>query len=181
MQPKNVNGATVLGAEFEVRKSLGLISPGLENLNFSSNVSLIYSVVDKDEDGLAILRAEQATGKRQNINDSRPFQGQSPYIINVGLSYINDPWLWENALSFNVFGERLAFQSGALDPDVYERSRPSLNFVSNKQFEEKLSVKLKVTNILNSDFLKEYDFNGQPTYESFQLGTTFSVGLNYKM
>lgn len=181
ISPQNVDQATVMGAEFEIRKSLDFLSPSLESLKFRANVSLIYSKVDKSEDELAVLRKEQEQGKRLNIKDYRTFQGQSPYIVNVGLSHIHSKLLWENSISFNMFGERLAFQSGALDPDVFEQSRPSLNFVSNKQFGNHWSVILSVDNILNMEYLKQYEFTGIPLYESFKFGTTFGLGVTYKM
>ena len=144
-------------------------------------MSLIYSKVDKSEEELEVLRKEQQDGKRLNIKDYRPFQGQSPYIINLGLSHISSKLSWENTVSFNIWGERLAFQSGALDPDVYEQARPSLNFVSNKQLGEKFSVKFRASNILNMKYLKEYDFSESPVFESFRYGTTLSLGVTYNM
>ena len=179
--PQNVKEAVVYGAEFEVRKSLDFISPSLESLRFSANLSLIYSKVDKSEEELEVLRKEQAQGKRMNIEDYRPFQRQSPYIVNVGLTHTSSKLQWENTVSFNAFGERLAFQSGALDPDVYEQLRPSLNFVSNKQLGEKFSLKVSATNLLNMKYQKEYDFTSSPIYESFRYGSTFSLGVTYNM
>ena len=179
--PQNVDQATVMGAEFEIRKSLAFITPSLESFKLSSNVSLIYSKVDKSEEELETLRGEQAQGKRLNIENDRPFQGQSPFIVNVGLTHVSSKLSWENTLSFNIWGERLAFQSGALDPDVYEQSRPSLNFVSSKQLGNHWSLKFNATNLLNMEYLKEYDFAGSPVFESFKLGTTVSLGVSYKM
>jgi TonB-dependent receptor len=179
--PQNVDEAIVYGAEFEFRKSLDFISPSLESLKFSANMSLIYSKVDKSEEELEVLRNEQAQGKRLNIEDYRPFQGQSPYIVNVGLTHVSSKLLWENTISFNIWGERLAFQTGALDPDVYEQPRPSLNFVSNKEIGEKFSLKFRASNLLNMEYLKEFDFAESPIYESLQYGTTFSLGLTYNM
>jgi TonB-dependent receptor len=179
--PQNVDEAVVYGAEVEFRKSLDFISPSLESFKFSANMSLIYSKVDKSEEELEVLRKEQEQGKRLNIEDYRPFQGQSPYIINLGLTHVSSKLLWENTVSFNIWGERLAFQSGALDPDVYEQSRPNLNFVSNKQLGQKFSLKFRATNILNMKYLKEYDFAGSPIFESFQYGSTFSLGVSYKV
>ena len=179
--PVNSENALVLGAEVEFRKSLDFISEALSNFKLSTNFSLIFSEVDKGEEELAALRNEQAQGRRLNIEDTRPFQGQSPYIINFALSHVSDALQWENTLSFNIFGERLSYVTGALDPDVYEQPRPSLNFVSTRQLNEHLNLGVKVMNILNMEFLHEYDFNGEFVFQSFRRGTNFNVSLSYSL
>ena len=71
--------------------------------------------------------------------------------------------------------------TGALDPDVYEQPRPSLNFVSTRQLNEHLNLGVKVMNILNMEFLHEYDFNGEFVFQSFRRGTNFNVSLSYSL
>ncbi len=181
IRPINSENALVLGAEFEFRKNLDFISEALTNFKLSTNFSLIYSKVDKGEDELEVLRNEQAQGRRLNIDETRPFQGQSPYIINLALSHTSDELQWENTLSFNIFGERLAYVTNALDPDVYEKPRPSLNFISSKQLNEHLNLGIKINNILNMEYLKEYDFEGDFVFESFRRGTSFNVSLSYSL
>jgi hypothetical protein len=56
-----------------------------------------------------------------------------------------------------------------------------LNFVSNKEIGEKFSLKFRASNLLNMEYLKEFDFAESPIYESLQYGTTFSLGLTYNM
>lgn len=175
IKPVNVDQATVLGAEVEVRKSLGLISPALENFKISTNASVIYSRVDKSAEELAAL----ANADRPNIKDWRPFQGQSPFIINASLLYISDEADWESSLSFNIWGKRLSFVTDALTPDVYEQSRPSLNFNFKKKVKDHLSVGFKANNLFNMNYLKEYDFPGDFVYESYQTGRSFSLSLTY--
>jgi TonB-dependent receptor len=143
IQPANVDQAIVFGIEAEIRKTLDFISPGLENFQFGMNVSYIFSEVDKDQRELDALEI----ANRPNIKDTRPFQGQSPYIVNVRLSHNSEALGWENNISFNIFGERLAFVTGALDPDVYEKPRPSLNFVSNKRINDHFTVGFKALNL----------------------------------
>jgi len=175
IQPINVEKATVYGAEVELRKNLGFITPALDNFKLATNFTYIYSRVDKSQEELDAL----ANADRPNIKDWRPFQGQSPYIVNVALMHNSDALQWENSLSFNIFGERLAFVTGALDPDVYEQPRPSLNFVSTKRFGEHISLGFKAMNLLNMTFEKTFDFPGEFIYESYTIGTTFELSLTY--
>ena len=179
--PINSENALVLGAEVEFRKNLDFISEALSNFKISTNFSLIFSEVDKGEEELEALRNAQAQGRRLNIDETRPFQGQSPYIINLALSHVSDALQWENTVSFNIFGERLSYVTDALDPDVYEQPRPSLNFISTRQLNDHLNLGIKVTNILNMEFLKEYDFDGEFVFQSFRRGTNFNVSLSYSL
>ncbi len=178
VQPTNVAQATVVGVEAEIRKSLDFINPSLENLQFAVNVSYIFSEVDKDQRELDALES----AKRPNIEDTRTFQGQSPFIVNVRLSHNNLDLDWENNVSLNIFGERLAFVTGALDPDVFEKPRPSLNFVSQKRLNEHWTLGIKATNLLDMEFNKEFDDDrGEFTFESYRIGRSFSWSLAYNL
>ena len=178
IQPANVDQAIVFGVEAEIRKSLDFISPGLENFQFGMNISYIFSEVDKDQRELDALEM----ANRPNIEDSRPFQGQSPYIVNVRLSHNSQELGWENNISFNIWGERLAFVTGALDPDVYEKPRPSLNFVSNKRVSDHFTVGFKALNLLDMTFKKEFDDDrGVFNYENYKIGQSFTLSLSYML
>lgn len=177
IKPVNVDKGRVMGAEVEFRKSLGFITPALENLRFSTNVSIIDSEADRTQQELDVINSSD----RPNLEDTRPFQGQSPFIVNVALFHNSEMLSWENSLSFNIWGERLAFATRALDPDVYEQSRPMLNFTSKKRIGNHYSIGFKAENLLNPNFEKAYDFNGEPVYESFTIGRSFSLSVSYSI
>ncbi len=178
IQPANVDQAIVMGVEAEIRKTLDFISPSLENFQFGMNVSYIFSEVDKDQRELDALES----ANRPNIEDTRTFQGQSPYILNFRLSHNSQELQWENNVSFNIFGERLAFVTGALDPDVFEKPRPSLNFVSNKALTEHWSLGFKAINLLDMTFKKEFDDDrGVFNYENYRIGRSFTFSLSYAL
>lgn len=175
IQPINVDNAVVMGLEFEYRKDFGFISDKLKNLKLSTNLSYIYSKVDKSEEEIEQLEGSNRGG----IDLTRPFQGQSPYIINVALSYAAPELQWDNTISFNQWGDRLSFVTGALQPDVYEASRPNLNFVSRKKVGD-FSLSFKANNLLNMDYRKIQTYNDVDyVYESFRLGRTFSLSVTY--
>lgn len=176
--PINVSKARVFGFEAEVRKSLEFIHPALSNFKFGTNVSIIHSRADKDDAELASL----ATANRPEIENHRPFMGQSPFIINFNLNHKSEALNWENGVSFNIFGDRLAFVTDALDPDVYERSRPSLNFVSSKKVNDHWSISFKANNLFNMNYLKTYDREGGDyIFESFRRGRSFNISLSYSL
>ncbi len=177
IRPVNVDNGRVLGAEVEFRKSLEFIAPFLENVRFSINASYISSRADRTEQELEAIRQSD----RPNLEDTRPFQGQSPYIVNVALFYNNDQFGWENSLSFNIWGERLAFATGALDPDVYDQPRPLLNFTTRKRLGDNYALGFKAENLLNPAFEQAYNFAGSPVFESFTRGISFSLSLTYNL
>jgi hypothetical protein len=181
IQPINVNQATVFGFEVELRKNLDFLSPALQNFQFGTNLSYIYSRVEKSAEEMeAVINAG-----RTDIEDWRPFQGQSPYIINLRLSYLAPKLNWDHTLAFNIWGKRLSFITGALDPDVYEQSRPSLDYVMTKGFGEKWILGFKAMNILNMKYKQLFDYSdgtdSEFIYESFQRGINFNVSVAYRL
>ncbi|MCX2745962.1 TonB-dependent receptor [Mangrovivirga sp. M17] len=173
IKPINLDNATVYGAEIEFRKRLDFLGEKFENFKFGANFSYIYSRINKSQEEIDAYQEQEL-----DFEDWRPLQGQSPYIINLSLNHYSPKLDWDNTLSFNIWGERLAYITGPLDPDVYEQSRPSLNFVSRKSINEHWSVSFKAMNILNMNYEKKFkdtDF----IYESYQVGTDINLGVSY--
>src|SRR5690606_25776618 len=123
VQYKNVDQATIAGLEFELRIGLGQIIDELSNFYVGSNLSLIYSNIDIAESELASRLAIDSSASK-----TRVLQGQSPYVLNLDLTYINNDWGTVAGLYFNTFGERLSKVSANVNPDVFEQPAPMLNF-----------------------------------------------------
>ncbi len=175
IKPINTDDANVYGLELEFRKSLGFISQGLQNFKLGANLSLIYSRVAKDSIELVAINIE-------GIKNSRPLQGQSPYIANVIFNYYNPRLEWENTLTYNVFGPRLSFITEANTPDVYESPRNMLNFISSKRVGKHLSLGIKIKNILNVGFLQKFDNTKYNfIYEGYREGTSFEFSIGYSL
>lgn len=182
MQPNNVDEAFVYGAEFEFRKKLDFISESLKSLKFIFNASVTYSQVNKAQRELDQI--EGFVGAEGVNKETRPFQGQSPYILNFALMHNSTKLRWENGLRFNIWGRRLSYQTPAQIPDVYEVSRPSLDFTSSKQFGEHFSLSFKVMNIMDMEFRQEFDFDVagvDNAYRTYRLGRTFQLSLTYSL
>ena len=133
VQFQNVDNATVYGVEFEVRKKLGFIAPALEKLKFNANFSIIQSEVDipgsPDE-----IDSEQDLIQKFNPEKgfTRPFPGQSDFLLNVGLNYADLESGWDVLVAYNVAGERLALISPSFNPDIYEKPFPSIRYIYSK-------------------------------------------------
>ncbi len=174
---ENVDNATVYGIELEARKKLDFISPALEKFKFSANFSLIESEVDIAETEQAII--DQFIPEKGN---TRPFQGQSPFLLNVALGYNDFDKGWDAILALNVFGERLDAISEGRNPDVYEQPRPQLDFAVSKKLTDRWSIKVTAQNLLNPETRTTMTFKDQDyDITSFRRGQTFGLKLAYTM
>ncbi len=178
----NLGNARVYGVEFEVRQRLGFISEGLNNLKFNANVSIIKSELTMSD---AEFESRQLAARDgQTIDRERDLQGQAPYLINVGLDYNNSDIGLQTGLFYNVQGSTLEVVGIGLVPDVYTQPFNSLNFTLNKSFgkDRRSAIDLKVSNILNSDRLSEYESFGtsNQTFSLREPGTEISLGYTYK-
>jgi TonB-dependent receptor len=170
----NAKKATSYGIEVEVRKKLDF-AKGLKNFTFQANAAYIKS------------RIKDATLKLD-----RPLQGQSPYILNVGLLYDLEKYGLNATLLFNQIGERIYFVRDAVnsDPDIYEAPRPILDFqLAKKLLKKKAEVRLNIADIINQT---QYFYQNVGDKISFQKGTdvyrftrkngtTFSITFNYSL
>jgi outer membrane receptor protein involved in Fe transport len=174
---ENVDEATLIGAEFEVRKKLDQIHPYLSNFSAGGNFSLIYSNVDISATELQRIRVSIP-----NASSTRELQGQSPYLINLNLLYDLYEAGTSMSLYYNIFGERLSEISLGATPDIYEQPKATLNFNYSQRLFEGFNVSLAARNILNSPVKKVYHFKGQDyVYQEYKTGMNISVGLNYTM
>lgn len=173
----NLPNAEVYGFEFEYRKRLDFLAERLDKFTFATNMSYIYSrvAVSQEEQEAAILNGME-------VQEYRPFQGQSPYLVNANLFYRNDSSDLSAALTFNVFGPRLYEVGVTGNPDIYESPRPMLNFNISKTFNEKFKLNFGVANLLGAKFITNQVYRGENYLNELQpLGRTFSFGVTYQM
>ncbi|PKL79349.1 MAG: TonB-dependent receptor [Ignavibacteriae bacterium HGW-Ignavibacteriae-4] len=174
VQMRNVASARLYGLEFEARKSLGFIS-ALENFQLGVNVTIVNSIVDLSESEYLLNKSYDPNASR-----TRQLQGQSPYVINLDLAYVNYDLGLDAGLHFNVFGERLSDVSLGGTPDIFEQPRNMLNFTFSKRLIDNLNLKFTARNLLDARMEKLYHFKGQEFYNTqYDLGTTLSLGFSY--
>ncbi|MGA0246527.1 MAG: TonB-dependent receptor domain-containing protein [Schleiferiaceae bacterium] len=180
-QPRNVGNATVAGLEFEVRKNLGFM--GLSNFEVNSNFYYIYSAVTRDSTEYSARVASARIG--EVIDELRPMQGQSPYMVNIGLNYNNPQKGWQGGLFYNVQGEKLYIVGVADNPDVFEVPFHSLNFNLMKRFGEERQYQMGfgVSNILDDTrdriFVSYESFS--PYFSRWAPGRTFKLTFRYSI
>ncbi len=173
----NAPQATSYGVEFEFRKSLASlgVSRFLRNTSINLNTAFIKSNVDV---GTA------ATNQIQN----RPLQGQSPYIINMGLYYNDEESGLAVNAAYNVFGPRIFTVGDKVFPTWWEMPRSSLDFQIAKRWNKKFETKLNIQNLLNAAYRIYQDNNSdnkinttdEAIIQRYQVGTQFSAGIAWK-
>ena len=180
--PRNLGEASVFGIEIEVRKNFGFISKKLENIELNVNASLIESALKFSDIEYNLRLAGLREG--ETLGNSRPLQGQSPYLINVGLNYGNSLKGLQFGLFYNVQGKTLQVVGTGFYPDVYTMPFHSLNFNLNKTLgeERRSTINFRVNNLLGDE--KESRFQSfQATDQYFSLrnpGRVISFGYSYK-
>ncbi len=180
-KPLNLENANVYGLELEVRKELNTWFKRLNHLNLIFNGSYIISDEKFSEDELKLRQLGLREG--QQIGDSRPLQGQSPYLINAGLDYNNTEKGLQAGVYFNVQGKTLEVVGDGFYPDVYAMPFHSLNVNVVKQIKNNRSFTFRVSNLLNDTRESLFQgYGGKDEYFSFRhLGRTFSVGYSINL
>lgn len=173
---RNAAKAKTYGIELEARKKLDFYSP-LKNFAVQANASYIHSRINDDQ-----------------YQIDRPLQGQSPYVINLGLLYDLPKHNFSATLLFNQIGERIYLvgdlSGGAGSPDIWEAPRPVFDLqLAKKILKSKAEIKLNVSDILNK---KQYFYQNIDNNTKFQknldayrftrvFGTSFALTVNYSL
>jgi hypothetical protein len=133
----------------------------------TGNISYIYSQV------------------RDTASINRPLQGQSPYLINLGLMYdLKKSGLTATVL-FNQIGRRILFVGNEAIPNIWENPRPLLDIqVAKKIMKSKGEIRIGISDLLNKRayFYHDLDGNGKYTANSAdKLAINRNYGTNYSI
>lgn len=157
------------GVEFEARKSLSFLGDYFRNIGINANLSLIQSEI---------------TVLQGRTEDKRSIWGQSPYSLNIGL-FFTEPDLGTSVnIGYNRYGRRIVQVGlrGAFsfdDPHVYEQPRDVIDFtIIQPLLDNAFEIKVVARDILNQELLWQ---QGGKTIASNLRGTTFSVGMSYRL
>ena len=178
---KNADNAYSFGLELDVRKNLAFI--GAPWLSLIFNGALIKSHVEFAAD---------------DLDRSRPMQGQSPYLINTGLFYTHPDGNFNASLLYNRIGKRIigvGRSMGHADdavriPDSYEMPRNTLDFSLSQRFAKHFEVKLSIKDILGEKVMYKQFEDGvkladgtvkdvEEVTRSFTPGRNYSLSLTY--
>lgn len=188
MSYANAPEANLFGAEIEVRKNLGFLTNAkksfLNDLSVFGNLAYIKSEV----------QIEYHTVDSSKLIQKRRMQGQSPYIINGGLSYQHPTYNIGITVVYNRIGERIvAVGNQTIVPDLYEAPRNILDLQLSKKIKKNFEIKCSLSDLLASPIRYYYNMNslGQANKEvsykkehdflfmNQQQGRNLSLNLSY--
>jgi hypothetical protein len=196
---QNATNATNIGLEAEFKSKFSSIFKVIKDstfasyLSFASNIAFIHSSVD----------VSTIVGSETN---SRPLQGQSPFLVNVSFRYDNPISNWGAAINLNRTGRRIFIVGNVNDPTLWENGRTFIDFQLSKRINNAFELKLNIGNVLaqnqlfyqNSSLSKKGNglsnsfVNGDKNYNTqYQKGTddlvwktnfgrTISCSLSYR-
>jgi len=176
---RNNSEATVAGVEIEYRKNL--INNDDSKLAINVNTSFIFSQQEMTD---AEYNGRVATEPNRVIDRTRELQGQSPFLINAGLTYAIVSKNLETGLFYNVQGKTLEVVGVGNIPDVYTDPFNNLNFTCTKKLgaNQNQTITFKAQNILADTRESFYDYYGeeQRPFSLFKVGRSFSLGYSIK-
>jgi outer membrane receptor protein involved in Fe transport len=177
---QNALGAKNFGIELELRKSLESLGKKDNFLKYFKNFMLVANA--------SYIRSEIKldTANFYSADAKRPMQGQSPYIVNLGLYYQDNDRGLMVSLLYNVIGKRIVVV-GLDIPDVYEMPRNVIDLMITKNFGEYVQIKAGIQDILNQkvvekQFIEFTNLEGatvnreQSTLE-YNPGSIISIGV----
>lgn len=182
-QPRNVGDGTVLGVELEVRKSLSMFSPKLENFFFNTNLTFVESSIDMAE---SEFRSRELSAREgEVVSRTRQMAGQAPYIVNFGFSYNSMVSGLEAGVFYNVQGPTLTFVGFGNRTDTYTVPFHSLNLNINKTWgkSDRIQTTFNVTNLLDDLRQETFRMYGaeDEIFTSFRPGRRIALRFRYSI
>lgn len=164
-QYKNADAGTNYGVEIDFRVLLSSIIGTKEN-KFFDDLTLFSN--------LAIIRSEVDISNLIATSVTTPLQGQSPYVFNAGLQYLNKELGWSFSANVNRIGNRITIHGNQTSdnqtPAYWEKARTLLDFQLAKSFfKNKFELKFNVQNALAQDliFYQNNDLSGTKEIKGF--------------
>ena len=179
----NVDKVSNYGIELEYRIKLSTFKKSKTDQLFLNNTTL-YTNFASIKSKVDVRKINGAVG------DSRPLQGQSPYLINAGLQFIHPRKDFSVNISYNVVGRRIFIVGNVQEPDVWENHRHVIDIqITKKFFDQKMEIKLNIRDLLAQDLIlyqdlnqnKRYDIKTDNRWQETSFGQTISLSLSYKL
>jgi len=172
----NISSAYSYGLETEARKSLGFIYDRLADLSAVINLALIKSSVAFD----------------------RPLQGQSPYIVNVGLFYQNSDNGLMASIVYNRIGKRIIAVGRPSPnewesiPDIYEMPRNEVDVLISRKIGKRFELKAGIKDLFGEQSVFQqnvkaavdmsyYGGDGTKTFNRTQNTKVWYPGRQYSL
>lgn len=172
----NIDKAQSYGLEFDARKRLHEFEKS-GNLKFLSNFTLVVNA--------SLIKSSILTDSITDGESQRALQGQSPYIVNLGLYYNDIKTGIMGSAMFNKAGKRISVVGDKDTPHIWEMPFNSLDFTFEKKIFEKISIKFGIKNALDGDVVFQ-QFQKYPTVSGEsavreQVTNKYKPGRQFKL
>jgi outer membrane receptor protein involved in Fe transport len=177
-----INGKSY-GGELEFRTLLGTLFGTTESViwnrfTLSANAAFIWSSV----------KEAPFAGIVKGVED-RTLQGQSPYLFNMALSYLDNDHGWSANLSANRVGQRIFIVGSVNEPDTWEQGRTVMDLQLTKNLvKDKLELKFNARDLLRQqqvffldlDENDKYNKGSDNIFQARTFGSVLSISATYK-
>lgn len=175
LQYQNAPSGEVRGFEIEARKSLEFLSERLRYFSGGFNYTMVESEVEITPAELAFIRFYDP-----QAGSTRELTGQSPYIVNVDLTFNHPGWRTTLSAYYNVFGERLSQVSPPGTPNVFEQPSPTLDLIWTQKVGDRWKLTLSAKNVLDRPIKETYTYRGTEYVRSqYHRGVLTSLGVTF--
>jgi TonB-dependent receptor len=177
--PGNTENAYSMGLELDVRKQFTEFKQSGGFLRYLQNLTIIFNT--------SLIKSEISTASGQDfaLDKKRIMQGQSPYIINLGLNYASEASKLSVGINYNRLGKRIAYVGTSLNPNTWELPRNSLDLTIQKDLGKRVTFKAGIKDILNNPvrFVQYYGSNDNITVDTYHFtpNRSFSAGIVVKL
>jgi len=168
---KNVDKCTNYGLELVFMKYFG-------NFGLTSNYTYTHSAVDVPKHYFVIV--DNVYQNTITKIETRPLVGQSPHLLNVGISYRNQHWGLKSSLTYTMQGYNLVTPSDAYGKDIYQANYNNLGFSLEQKIGKRLSLNAKACNILNSPLERYIKDDHTVVKKSYNYQSIY-IGLKYSI
>jgi outer membrane receptor protein involved in Fe transport len=192
---QNALSATNYGFELEMRFKLNLLdtlfkTKQFDHFTFFTNYTFIRSEIDLSNQATAVTEDEK----------HRPMQGQSPYVVNIGLQYLNNDlrflkisnvYVFQGlgvSLLYNKIGRRIFLVGSNGYFNVYEAPRDLFDIQISLKLFKNGELKFNINDVFNQVSVFYQDQDGSKKFEAdrdtqisaIRYGTNYSLSLSYK-
>ncbi|MDP2337869.1 MAG: TonB-dependent receptor [Bacteroidota bacterium] len=177
-KPFNTEKAYSMGLELDARKQFLEFEHSNGFLHYLKNLTIIFNT--------SLIKSEINTSQQNFARDKkRIMQGQSPYIINLGLNYASEASKVSVGLNYNRLGKRIAFVGNPLNPHTWELPRNSLDLTLQKELGKRVTLKAGIKDILNQPvrFVQYYGTENNVEVDTYRYtpNRSFSAGVVVKL
>ena len=141
------------GYELELRKRLGFFEKLSGHLDFMNNFTVFGNYTKVNSEVAISEKKTKVVGDSTSIvtiNDTRPLQGQAPWLVNLGFQFYYPRYGSSVSLLFNKIGRRLHAVGETREDDIYEEPRNQLDLALTQAI-GRVRAKFTIKNMLREN------------------------------